>query len=133
MLDPSQHSYLGSANIKYSDAPTVNVAEIVPMTETVEKDQIVKKTVTITATCSRIELRRLMQATTDELQYIDFSITSREPRSASADQGTGPDGMKLIVITAACPAHEVGRLMEMASDTLGSVSFSVCPSNNKVA
>lgn len=119
--------------MKYTDAPTVNVAEVVPSTESVKIDRNMKKTVTITAPCSRTQLRRLMQATTDGLQYIDFSVTSREPHGASDGPGTGPDGTKLIVITASCPAHEVGRLMEMASDTLGSVSFSVCPSRNKPA
>ena len=61
-----------------------------------------------------------MQVTAQELQYIDFSVTSSQ-RSRLGDT-------KHVVITATCPAKELGRLMEMASDTLGSVSFSVCPS-----
>ncbi|KAL8881351.1 MAG: hypothetical protein Q9198_001434 [Flavoplaca austrocitrina] len=79
-----------------------------------------KKTVTIRSTCSRAEVRRLMQATADELQHIDFSVTSRESRLSSGSRPARGEGAKDVVITASCPSNEVGRLMEMASDVLGS-------------
>ena len=87
-----------------------------------------KKTVTIRSTCSRAEVRRLMQATADELQHIDFSVTSRESRLSLGSQPARGEGAKDVVITASCPSNEVGRLMEMASDVLGSVTFFVCSS-----
>ena len=113
----------------YMGAPTVNIAEVAsPMTEEGKSDRSSKKTVTITATCSRPEVRRLMQATTDELQYVDFSVVTKEPQGSHASLSNRSDGTRLVIITASCPANEVGRLMEMASDTLGSVNFTVCPS-----
>ena len=130
MLPASQYSYSSSAAMKYSNPTTVNITELSPMAETPKNDRNIKKTVTITATCTRPEIRRLMQATTDELEYIDFSVTSTEPHALPSGPGPWLEGTKFVVMTASCSAHEVGRLMEMASDTLGSVSFSVCPSNN---
>ena len=113
----------------YIGAPTVNIAEVAsPMIEEAKSDRSSKKTVTITATCSRPEVRRLMQATTDELQYVGFSVVTKELQSPPASSSNRADGTKLVIITATCPANEVGRLMEMASDTLGTVSFTVCPS-----
>lgn len=72
-----------------------------------------------------------MQMTAQELQYIDFSVTSSQRNSTPANQRSRLGDTKHVVITATCPAKELGRLMEMASDTLGSVSFSVCPSADK--
>lgn len=117
----AKHPYMG--------APTVSIAEVVsPMIEEAKSARSSKKTVTITATCSRPEVRRLMQATTDELQYVGFSVVTKESQGSHANPSNRSDGTKLVIITATCPAKEVGRLMEMASDTLGSVSFTVCPS-----
>ena len=121
MSPVAKHPYMG--------APKVNIAEVMsPMTKEARSDRSAMKTVTITATCSRPEVRRLMQATTDELQYVGLSVVTKEPQGSSASLSNRSDGTKLVTITASCPANEVGRLMEMASDTLGSVSFTVCPS-----
>ncbi|KAL8786791.1 MAG: hypothetical protein Q9195_008049 [Heterodermia aff. obscurata] len=111
--------------------PTTNLAEVPAPTGDSTLDCKTKKSVTITATCSRAEIQRLMQMTAQELQYIDFSVTSSQRNAKSTSQRSRLGDTKHVVITATCPAKELGRLMEMASDTLGSVSFSVCPSVDK--
>lgn len=116
MLSFTQKPYAGPGHVNF---------EVDTMAKQPKSDHNIKKTVTITATCSRSEVRRLMQATTDELQYIDFSVTTRDLPALAASERNSLDGTKTVVITALCPGDEAGRLMEMASDTLGSVSFTV--------
>ncbi|KAL8827909.1 MAG: hypothetical protein Q9191_002898 [Dirinaria sp. TL-2023a] len=106
-------------------------ADLPSTTREATDDQNAKKTVTITATCSRAEIRQLMQTTAEELQYINFTITSSQRCPSPKSPGPSQEEIRHVVITTTCPATKLGRLMEMVSDTLGSVSFSVCPSVDK--
>ena len=84
-----------------------------------------RKQVVISATCSNQELRNLIQTTAEALESVSFSITSQNPLSATQSLQSLDGGLRHIVITASCLPDKLGKLMQMVTDTMGSVSFTV--------
>ena len=84
-----------------------------------------RKQVVIAATCSNTELRKLMQTIAEVLDSVSFSITSHGA-SSTIESPTFYDGeSRYIVVTASCLSNELGKLMQMVTDTMGFVSFTV--------
>ena len=84
-----------------------------------------RKQVVIAATCPNSELRNLLQTTADALESVSFSITSQSPSSTTEISPSLEGGSRYIIITAYCLANELGKLMQMVTDKMGSVSFTV--------
>lgn len=84
-----------------------------------------KKQVIIAATCSNRELQNLIQTTAEALESVSFSITSQSSLPTSGSFPLLEGGSRHIFITASCLPNKLGKLMQMVTDTMGSVSFTV--------
>ncbi|KAL8766519.1 MAG: hypothetical protein Q9209_006735 [Squamulea sp. 1 TL-2023] len=124
------HSGLSPLQDAFSDLVSTENNELRQVTKDATSSYTSRKTVTIRSTCSGAEVRRLMHTTANELQYIDFCVTSRESNSPPGSRSTSHGGTREVVITTSCPVNDLGRLMGMASAVLGSVTFSIGPSND---
>ena len=103
----------------------ISFPDATPATTDLSAGKEVRKQIAIAATCSNTELRNLIQTTTEALESVSFSITSQNHPATIESPQSLESGSRHIVITASCLPKELGKLMQVVTDTMGSVSFTV--------